>query len=196
MISPETERKPGVADASPLEKADIAVVEQVASSRRHPAVRAAAKLSELGDQPPLFALGGAVLALGLVRRSRREVEAGLRVLAAEALATGIKHLVKRAVRRSRPHVLLDEGEYRAEVGEAPRKQEQSFPSGHTAGAVAVAGALAPVYPKAAAPLWVAAAAIALIQAPRGAHYPTDIAAGAAIGAFSAWAVDRAARLFR
>ena len=182
MIAPsrELQAKPGVADASAVEKLDIAAAETLAAHRRHPVVRAAARFSEIGDQPPLFALGGALTAGGLLFRNARLLEAGLRVLAAEALATGAKHLIKRSVRRSRPHVLLDEGEYRAEMAKPPRKPEQSFPSGHTAGAVAVAGA----------------AAIGLIQTPRGAHYPSDIAAGAAIGAASAWAVHHLAGLIQ
>ena len=198
MIAPsqELQAKPGVADASAVEKLDIAAAETLAAHRRHPVVRAAARFSEIGDQPPLFALGGALTAGGLLFRNARLLEAGLRVLAAEALATGAKHLIKRSVRRSRPHVLLDEGEYRAELAKPPRKPEQSFPSGHTAGAVAVAGALAPVYPSAAAPLYATAAAIGLIQTPRGAHYPSDIAAGAAIGAASAWAVHHLAGLIQ
>jgi undecaprenyl-diphosphatase len=190
MISPQTQSKPGVAAASPIEKADIAAVETLASHRKHPLMKAAAKFSEIGDQPPLFALGGALAVGGLAMRSPRAVVAGLQVLAAEGLATATKHLLKNTIRRSRPHVLLDEGEYRAEAGEAPRKQEQSFPSGHTAGAVAVAGVLAPLFPRLGAPIWTLAAAVALIQTPRGAHYPSDVAAGAAIGAASAWAVRR------
>lgn len=151
-------------------------------------MKVAGRLSELGDQPPLFALGGAVLLLGLVRRSGREVEAGLRMLAAEALATKMKSVVKARFARTRPNRMLEQGEYRAEADTPDAKSEQSFPSGHTAGAVAVAGALAPVYPKAAAPLFGVAAAIAAVQPLRAAHYLADVAAGALIGAVSATVV--------
>lgn len=193
MISHELQAKPGVAEASPIERADIAAAETLAAERKHPLVQAAGKLSEIGDQPPLFALGGFLTVAGLAAGSRRVMVAGLEVLAAEGLATAIKHVVKKNVRRSRPHVLLDEGEYRAEAATPPRKQEESFPSGHTAGAVAVAGVLSAIFPRAAVPLWLTAAGVALIQAPRGAHYPSDIAAGAVIGGLSAWAVHSGSR---
>ena len=81
-----------------------------------------------------------------------------------------------------------EGDYRAEPGEPEDKGEQSFPSGHTAGAVAVAGVLSALYPPATVPLYSAAAVASLIQAPTAKHYPSDIAAGAAIGGVSAFAV--------
>jgi membrane-associated phospholipid phosphatase len=88
--------------------------------------------------------------------------------------------------------MLDDGEYRAEADAPEGKHEQSFPSGHTAGAVAVAGALASVYPKAAVPLYGLAAAVAAVQPARGAHYVADVAAGAVVGGVSVLAVNGAA----
>jgi membrane-associated phospholipid phosphatase len=173
-----------------LERADIAVAKALEPYREHPAVKALARYGKLGDQPPLFTLSAAVLAAGLLLRKGRVIEAGARMLAAEALATAIKSVVKKTVTRTRPNKLLDEGEYRAEPGKPEDKGEQSFPSGHTAGAVAVAGALAPIWPSAAVPIYGAAAAIGLAQAPAAKHYLTDIAAGAAVGAVSAFAIDR------
>lgn len=187
---------PAPDDAHPVEQADVAATSKLARWRDRPPVKALGRLSELGDQPPLFALGGVVLAVGLLRRSGREVEAGLRILAAEALATAIKGAVKKRVARTRPHKMLDEGRYRAEAGTPENKQEQSFPSGHTAGAVAVAGALAPVYPRAAVPIFGLAAAIAAVQPLRGAHYLADVAVGGLIGAVSAVAVNGAARALK
>lgn len=58
---------------------------------------------------------------------------------------------------------------------------KSFPSGHTADAVSAARALTRVYPEHAAVIWSTAALIAGVQLPSGAHYPSDLAAGAIVG---------------
>lgn len=180
-----------MSEPNPIERADIAAAEKLAPHRDEPVVKALGRFGKLGDQPPLFALGLATLGVGLVLQRRPVIEAGLRVLAAEGLATAVKSVVKKRVARTRPHKMLDEGEYRAEAGEPEGKGEQSFPSGHTAGAVAVAGVLSAFYPPATVPLYAAAATISLIQAPTAKHYPSDIAAGAAIGGVSALAVHLA-----
>jgi membrane-associated phospholipid phosphatase len=183
-------------DASPVEKADIDATAKLAQGREHWFLRACGPLTKVADQEPLFAIGGAVLLVGLARRRGREVEAGLRILAAEALATAIKSAIKNRVARTRPNHMLDEDEYRAEADEPEGKFEQSFPSGHTSGAVAVAGVLAPVYPKAALPLFGWATGVGALLPVRGAHFIADVAAGAAIGAVSAFVVDRAARAIK
>jgi hypothetical protein len=67
------------------------------------------------------------------------------------------------------------------AGRRQGRAEISFHPAHTADAFAAARALARVYPEQSALLWSAAALIALIQLPAGAHYPSDIAAGAVIG---------------
>jgi membrane-associated phospholipid phosphatase len=64
----------------------------------------------------------------------------------------------------------------------------AFPSGHTAGAVAVAQAVAHEAPGAAGSLRLAAGAAGALQVPRGAHYLTDVIAGAAVG----WLAERIA----
>jgi undecaprenyl-diphosphatase len=64
----------------------------------------------------------------------------------------------------------------------------SFPSGHTAGAVAVAQAVAHESTAAGLPLQAAALGVAAMQPRRGKHYVSDVVAGAAIG----WASERAA----
>ena len=67
---------------------------------------------------------------------------------------------------------------------------QSFPSGHTAGSVAAARALARAYPSASRPAYAGAAAIALVQLPRGKHFPSDVVAGTAVGVVAEALVDR------
>lgn len=165
-----------------IERADLALAKRTGSLQDQPVVKALGQASEMADQPPLIALSAAVLAAGLVLRRRKLAVAGLRMLAAHAAATGLKTAIKHTIDRTRPYVLTDEGKYVVRKGDRHGARYNSFPSGHTAGAVAVAEAIARTHPPAAGPARAWATAIAAIQVPRGAHYPSDVAAGAAIGA--------------
>ena len=163
------------------EEADLEVAKAVAPVRNSPAVRALGFASELADQPPLISICAATLAAGLVMKSRRVARAGARMLAAELLATTLKSVVKHRIDRTRPSVVADGGRYQRRAGSDPTGEMSSFPSGHTAGAVAVARALAREYPEHQAAAYVAAAAIGANKIPRCKHYPSDIAAGALVG---------------
>src|SRR5829696_8106465 len=89
------------------EETDIAVAVHLAARKDHPAVRTLGALSEVGDQVPLVALCGTVLAYGAIAGDRRAAEAGARMLASLLLATCMKTVLKRLVARTRPNVLLD-----------------------------------------------------------------------------------------
>lgn len=168
-------------NATALEQADTSVTKAVAPYQESWPVRALTAIGQLGDQPPLLALSAAVCGAGLVRGDRRMVRAGARMIAAHVIATATKNYVKHRVDRTRPHVLVEEGRYKMEPGRNRAKEETSFPSGHTAGAVAVAQAFARDYPEHRRAAYAAAGAIALAQIPRCAHYPSDVVAGTAIG---------------
>lgn len=167
--------------AADVESADVALGKKLASERDSPAVKAAAKAGEIGDQGPLYVLSAALLVAGLAARERRLAGSGISMLVAVGAADLSKRLVKGLVRRTRPHVLLDEGRYDADTGGSSEKPEQSFPSGHTAGSVAAARALSRNFPPAGAAAGVAAVAIGISRVAKGAHWPLDVAAGAVIG---------------
>jgi undecaprenyl-diphosphatase len=167
--------------AKRLHEADIDAATKAAKHRRHPLVQIAGTLSEIADQPQLAAVCGLTLAAGLARGDRRLARTGIRMLLAHALATAGKTWVKDSVVRTRPFVLLDEGRYEVRRGKGKGSEEASFPSGHTAGAVAVACAVVREYPVLGVPAFGAAAAIAAIQVPRAKHYPADLAAGLLVG---------------
>jgi len=169
----------------PVEKADIRVTEAVADTRHTPLVRAAGFLSEAADQPPLRIAMTAWLAVGLVRRDPRLVRAGLRMAAAHTLATWVKSAIKARVDRTRPdHALATR--YRMEKGGTEKHELSSFPSGHTAGALAVTQALTRDFPETRAGGLAASAAVAAVQVPRAKHFVSDVAVGAAIG----WAAEQ------
>ncbi|WP_249416499.1 phosphatase PAP2 family protein [Streptomyces sp. TS71-3] len=134
-----------------------------------PEVAAAARaLSWSGEHGALWLAAG--LATAAVDRERRA--AWLRGTALTAGAHLASMGVKRLVRRPRPARL------RPRVRTAGA---HSFPSSHATSAVAAAvayGALRPTGTRLAAPL---AAAMCVSRLVVGVHYPSDVAAGAALG---------------
>ena len=164
--------------AKKLEKADRKVSEAAAAASESRLVRTLGFLSEIGDQPPLRALCGVTIAAGLLRRDAKLAGAGAKMLAAHTVATWMKTGVKRTIDRPRPDT---PGDYRMERGDSDEHGLSSFPSGHTAGAVAVAEAFVRVYPDHAIAARSAAAAVSLVQVPRAKHFLGDVAVGAVIG---------------
>jgi undecaprenyl-diphosphatase len=106
------------------------------------------------------------------RRALPFVLTAIAVLAAD----GIAGLVKSAVGEDRP----------SEPGALVTiPHSHSFPSGHTATAVAGAIVLSSFAPRAAPLLGVLAAAVAYSRLYVGVHFPLDVVGGAAIGAVTA-----------
>jgi membrane-associated phospholipid phosphatase len=176
-----TDNRKSDSPAADVEKADVKLGKKIASKRHHPVVKAAANADKFGDQGPLYALSSGVVIVGVASRDRLLTDCGLSMLAAIALADLGKRLAKRLVRRTRPHVLLDEGRYETDTGGSDEKPEQSFPSGHTACTVAAARALSRNFPETAAAAGAATVALAFSRVAKGAHWPLDIVAGAVIG---------------
>lgn len=165
-----------------------AVLAPIIGLSGHPVVKALSPVAKATDEPPLLMLGLATLAAGAVMRRPALARGGARIVASHLVATGLKTVLKSSVDRVRPNV----------AGDAPHigkghgthdTDRNAFPSGHTAGAVAVAQAIGQESPAAATPARVAAGAAGALQVARGAHYVTDVAAGAAIG----WLSERLAR---
>jgi hypothetical protein len=174
--------KPRKAAAAAIERTDRKVAEAMLPRRRTLAVRLLDHVADLGDQPPMRLLCGAVIATGLAGGDRRLAKTGLKMLAAHTLATLAKDFVKRRIDRTRPRSKGRKGaDGSISPGGSEAKEQTSFPSGHSAGAAAAARAFARAYPDRAAPAYAAAGTIALAQIPRCAHYPTDVGAGLAIG---------------
>ncbi|HEX8192050.1 MAG TPA: phosphatase PAP2 family protein [Allosphingosinicella sp.] len=145
------------------------------------------RLADLGDQPQLRTISAAMIAAGLAagRRSDygpRLVRAGLRMLVAHEAATFAKNFVKKRIDRRRPRSNGTRADdHLPTPGRSTQKEDTSFPSGHSAGASAAMRALSREFPEHGGKAAAAGAALALVQIPRCAHYPTDVAAGLAIG---------------
>ena len=179
-----------VADGiSELERAEVEAELRIASLRNEPIVKLLSGAAQISDQPPMIAGSALALAAGLFLKDDRLAEAGLRVLAATLATTALKSGVEGLVTRTRPNAVLDGEPYRRKRGGAKRGELKSFPSGHTADAVAAARALVRLYPEHAGLIWSAATLIALVQLPSGAHYPSDLVAGALVGLVGEAAAD-------
>jgi membrane-associated phospholipid phosphatase len=166
----------------PLVRLDARVLEAIAPYSKSSPVRAIAFVSKAGDQPPLLGLCVGVVLGGLVGRDRRLILAGVRMGGAHILATAVKNFVKARIDRTRPRTAVGTGSGTGmKLGRSEKKEETSFPSGHSAGAAAVVRALARDFPEASGGAYAAAGLLALAQIPRRAHYPSDVGAGLAIG---------------
>ncbi|MET9426410.1 phosphatase PAP2 family protein [Streptomyces sp. NPDC003036] len=121
-------------------------------------------------------------------RGRTAAAAGIIGMgAAELVSNGLCKPL--SARRRPPEDLIPHDDVRE------RPDSSSFPSGHTAAAVGFTVAVAGVWPGAAAVCAVPAAIVAVERVHSGAHYPSDVAGGAAIGLVTGLLVRRSPRLF-
>ncbi len=139
--------------------------------------------------PAFFAASPVVAAGALVTGA--DADPALRLLASQGLTFGATVALKRAVRRPRPYAALDgiEARDRGHRG-GDGSDPDSFPSGHTSMAFATAASLGLSYPEwyviVPAAAWATTMGAARVW--HGVHYPTDVAAGAALGVASGLAV--------
>lgn len=162
-----------------LRTVDGAVYAAVAATPTPTLDTALRRLSTAANHSKISLTVAAALAL-VPGRSRRAALAGAGAIAIASASANL--LGKRLVRRARP----DREAARVVVGRhVPMPDSASFPSGHTASAVAFATAVGVVLPPAAVPLGALAVAVGYSRVHTGVHYPGDVAAGAVLGVASA-----------
>lgn len=98
------------------------------------------------------------------------------------LSAIVTHGTKRIIHRDRPFVTYPFIEKRDDGG------GYSFPSGHTSAAFYTATSLSISYPKwyVIVPTYLWASSVGWARMYQGVHYPTDVLAGAVVGAGCAW----------
>jgi membrane-associated phospholipid phosphatase len=172
-----------------VETADVEVSRSVSEYKDTAPVKALGVFGEMTDQPPLYAFIGGVAAVALIRGDRRLLRTAGRMLAAHWLGIRAKNVVKNAVDRTRPQMLIEEGRYELGKGRRANKAFSSFPSGHTVGAVAIARALVRDYPQYRTGAYAVCVAAAVARIAKCDHFLSDTAAGALIGLASEAAVN-------
>jgi undecaprenyl-diphosphatase len=129
---------------------------------------------EIGVPAGLF-LGG--VAAGDLKMRQN----ALYVASSTAVSAGLTFLIKRLGKRRRPFVK------NINIVPVYIASGSSFPSGHTSATTATAMAVSRAYPKwyVIAPTFLWAGSVGYSRMYLGVHYPTDVAAGAVIGAGTA-----------
>ncbi|NJC06226.1 membrane-associated phospholipid phosphatase [Sphingomonas kaistensis] len=180
---------PDIEPVVPAEDVDTAVADALVPYAEDAAVKALGAVAELSDQEPLYAAAAGVLATAVVLRDGPTWRTGTRILAAHLLATALRGVVKAMVDRTRPEAAARRGDYVLREGERQESDFNSFPSGHTAGAVAVAMAVGRDHPGARWPAFALGTLTGAAQVVRSRHYISDVVAGAVIGIAAELLVD-------
>jgi membrane-associated phospholipid phosphatase len=159
-----------------LERVDRAVYAAIAGTPTTGLDRAMRELSRAADYSRLSVASAAGLALLGGPAGRRAAASGLASVTVTAAVVNL--VIKPLGRRHRPDRTADEVPLARQVR---MPGSRSFPSGHTAAAVAFASGAARVVPAAGIPLHALAALVGYARVHTGVHYPGDVVAGALLG---------------
>ncbi|MEV3970253.1 phosphatase PAP2 family protein [Streptomyces sp. NPDC050698] len=168
-------------------EADAAVTQQAGTRIPAPVGHVLSVIEEAAESSKLWLGAAAVMAAVGGWRGRKAAVQGVAALAlAQLVSNGVGKQLSDRPRPPKewfPHDEVDD-----------RPDSSSFPSGHTAAAIAFTAAVAPTWPAAGITCAAPAVMVAVERVQSGAHYASDVAAGASIGLLSAWLIRHAPHL--
>lgn len=128
-----------------------------------------------------------LLGVGLIKHDKVLQKKGLVTLASLTISMGTTYVLKKIIDRERPAITY------SFIQPVIVETNGSFPSGHTTAAFSTATSLTLAFPKwyVAVPAYTWASTVAYSRLHLGVHYPSDVLAGAVIGAGSAWLSHKA-----
>lgn len=159
-----------------VEQVDRAVYAAVAGTPTPSLDVAMRRLSRAADHSKLSIAASVVLATAGGPDGRRAAARGLTAIAATSAFVNL--VVKPVGGRRRPDRA---GESVPAARHVSMPRSRSFPSGHSAAAVAFASGAGSALPAASVPLHALAALVAYSRVHTGVHYPGDVIAGVLIG---------------
>jgi membrane-associated phospholipid phosphatase len=120
--------------------------------------------------------------IGLIRNDNKMFRNACIIMASSIINEGVTYGLKYSINRKRPFEIYPDIVKKAKAG------SPSFPSGHTSSAFATATSLSLAYPEwyVIIPSYAYAGTVAYSRMYLGVHYPSDVAAGALIGAGCAY----------
>ena len=123
-----------------------------------------------------------LLTAGIIRHDKQLKKEALYVAGGFVVSSIVTQSMKRIIQRDRPFVTYP-FIVKRDVGGS-----YSFPSGHTSAAFCTATSLSLIFPKwyVIVPSYLYAATVGYSRMYQGVHYPSDVIAGAVVGAGSAW----------
>ncbi len=159
------------------QQVDLALYRAVAGTSTPRLDVAMRRLSQAANYSRLSIAASAILVLTGGKGGRRAAASGLTSVVATASIVNL--VVKPFGRRRRPDRVAGDVSPERHVS---MPTSRSFPSGHTAAAVAFASGAGRVLPAAGVPLHGLAALVGYSRVHTGVHYPGDVVAGALLGA--------------
>jgi membrane-associated phospholipid phosphatase len=129
-----------------------------------------------------ISIAAAQMAYGMIANDKRSRDNSLQTLLSVGIGVVASQAMKSAFNRTRPQY-----KYSSEIFSLSKANTKSFPSGHTTMAFATATTLTLEYKKwyIAVPAYAWATGVAYSRMYEGKHYPSDVLAGAVLGAGSA-----------